>query len=113
MTMLAALTLLPAMLGFAGKNIDRFGLPHRKENPGEINRTIWWRWSRVIQAHPWPALHRERRAPAHADDSAVLHCASVSATPETGRKTTPSRQAYDLLSEGFGPGFNGGDSRRR
>ena len=29
MTMLASLTLLPALLGFVGRNIDRFGLPHR------------------------------------------------------------------------------------
>ena len=30
MTMLAALTLLPAILGFVGTNIDKFGLPHRR-----------------------------------------------------------------------------------
>jgi len=38
-TMCAALTLVPAILGFAGRNIDRFGLPHRQEKPGEIQRS--------------------------------------------------------------------------
>ncbi|MGH2588737.1 MAG: MMPL family transporter, partial [Dehalococcoidia bacterium] len=56
MTMLAALTLLPALLGFVGRNIDRFGLPHRAQAEGNGGRSFWYRWSRVIQAHPWPAL---------------------------------------------------------
>jgi RND superfamily putative drug exporter len=55
MTMLASLTLLPAMLGFVGKNIDRFGLPHRVSKRG-MAQSFWYRWSRVIQKHPWPAL---------------------------------------------------------
>jgi RND superfamily putative drug exporter len=56
LTMGAALTLLPALLGFAGRNIDKFGLPHRKEAPGEIRQSFWYRWSRIIQGNPWPAL---------------------------------------------------------
>jgi RND superfamily putative drug exporter len=105
MTMLAALTLLPAMLGFAGRNIDRFGLPHRKEKPGEIHRSFWWRWSRVIQAHPWPTLI--------ASAGILLVLASPMLDLRLGfgdagnrPEADTSRQAYDLLSEGFGPGFN-------
>ena len=105
-TMLAALTLLPALLGFAGRNIDRFGLPHRKERAGEIHRTLWWRWSRAIQAHPWLALI------ASATLLIVLTLPLFSlrlgfgdASNRPGSDTT--RQAYDLLSKGFGPGFNG------
>jgi RND superfamily putative drug exporter len=106
MTMLAAITLLPAVLGFAGRNIDKFGLPHRKEKPGEIHRTIWWRWSRVIQAHPWPALV------ASAGLLLLLTVPLLSLRLGFGDagnrpETDSSRQAYDLLSEGFGPGFNG------
>jgi RND superfamily putative drug exporter len=104
-TMMAALTLLPAVLGFAGRNIDKFGLPHRKEKPGEIHRTIWWRWSRVIQAHPWPAL---------IGSAALLLVLAVPLLSlrlgfgDAGNRpeTDSSRQAYDLLSDGFGPGFN-------
>ncbi len=105
-TMLAALTLLPALLGFAGRNIDRFGLPHRKEKPGEIHRTLWWRWSRVIQAHPWPALIISTTLllvltiPLF---SMRLGFGDAGNRPENDT----SRQAYDLLSTGFGPGFNG------
>jgi RND superfamily putative drug exporter len=106
MTMLAAITLLPAVLGFAGRNIDKFGLPHRKEKPGEIHRTIWWRWSRIIQAHPWPALV------ASAGLLLLLTVPLLSLRLGFGDagnrpETDSSRQAYDLLSEGFGPGFNG------
>jgi len=106
MTMLAALTLLPAVLGFAGRNIDKFGLPHRKEQPGEVHRTIWWRWSRVIQAHPWPALI------VSAGLLLVLTIPLLSLRLGFGDagnrpETDSSRRAYDLLSEGFGPGFNG------
>jgi len=106
MTMLAAITLLPALLGFAGRAIDRFGLPHRQENPGEIHRTIWWRWSRVIQAHPWPAFILS---------AGLLILLTIPLLSlrlgfgDAGNRpdTDTSKQAYDLLSEGFGPGFNG------
>jgi RND superfamily putative drug exporter len=104
-TMAAALTLLPAFLGFAGHHIDRFGLPHRKEKPGEVHHTVWWRWSRVIQAHPWPAFILS---------AGILLMLSVPLLSlrlgfgDAGNRPTgdTSRQAYDLLSEGFGPGFN-------
>ncbi len=104
-TMLAALTLVPAILGFAGRNIDKFGLPHRPEKPGEMHRTIWWRWSRVIQAHPWPALIAS---------VAVLIVLAIPLLSlrlgfgDAGNRpeSDSSRRAYDLLSEGFGPGFN-------
>src|SRR5262245_44217203 len=53
MTMIASVTLLPAALGFVGRNIDRLGLPHRRH---EGRRgTFWQRWSRVLQHRPWPA----------------------------------------------------------
>jgi RND superfamily putative drug exporter len=106
MTMFAAITLLPALLGFAGRNIDRFGLPHRKEDPSKINRTIWWRWSRVIQAHPWPFLI------ASAGFLLLLTIPLFSLRLGFGDagnrpESDSTRRAYDLLSEGFGPGFNG------
>jgi putative drug exporter of the RND superfamily len=106
MTMCAAITLLPALLGFAGRNIDRFGLPHRKQDPSEINRTIWWRWSRVIQAHPWPALI------VSAGFLLLLTIPLLSmrlSFGDAGNRPDDdtSRQAYDLLADGFGDGFNG------
>jgi RND superfamily putative drug exporter len=106
MTMLASLTLLPALLGFCGRNIDRFGLPHRKTREGADTRSFWYRWSRLIQNHPWPAL------------LASTTLLIVLALPifwlrlgfgDAGNfpKSDTTRKAYDLLSEGFGPGVNG------
>src|SRR5688500_17265618 len=55
LTMLASVTLLPAVLGFVGSNIDRFGLPHRRG--AESHRDgFWYRWSRVVQRRPLAAL---------------------------------------------------------
>jgi putative drug exporter of the RND superfamily len=54
-TMVAAVTLLPALFGFVGRNIDRLGLPHRRRRTA-ADRSIWYRWSRIIQRNPWPAL---------------------------------------------------------
>jgi RND superfamily putative drug exporter len=97
--------LLPALLGFAGRNIDKFGLPHRKEAPGEIRKSFWYRWSRVIQSNPWPAL---------IVSAGLLIILTIPAASmrlgfgDAGNRpeTDTSRAAYDLLSEGFGPGFN-------
>jgi RND superfamily putative drug exporter len=105
-TMLTSVTLLPAVIGFSGHNIDRWRLPwfHRGEdNP---RASFWFRWSRLIQRQPLiPAV-------------AGLIVLILLAIPvldmrlgfaDAGASDTSrsSRRAYDLLSEGFGPGFNG------
>jgi len=106
MTMLASVTLLPAILGFVGRKIDRFGLPHRKQAEGDARRSIWHRWSRVIQRRPWPAaiigalLLIVLTLPLF---SMRLGFGDAGNRPE-GDTT---RKAYDLLSDGFGPGSNG------
>jgi RND superfamily putative drug exporter len=105
-TMLASVTLLPALLGFVGRKIDKFGLPHRKRPEGEIKESGWTRWSHLIQRRPWPA--------------AILGLALllVLAIPllsmrlgftDAGNRpeSDTTRQAYDLVADGFGAGFNG------
>ncbi|MEX2236559.1 MAG: MMPL family transporter [Dehalococcoidia bacterium] len=105
LTMAAAITMLPALLGFAGRNVDKLGLPHRKERPGDTERSFWYRWSRVIQAHPWPALVVSvaflvlLALPVF---SLRLGFGDAGNNPESDT----TRQAYDLVSEGFGPGNN-------
>jgi RND superfamily putative drug exporter len=105
MTMLAAVTLLPAVLGFVGNNIDKFGLRHRKTAEGEGGTdSFWYRWSRVIQHRPWPA------AIAGTLVLLILAAPVVSmrlAFADAGNRTDTTRRAYDLLAEGFGVGFNG------
>ncbi len=104
-TLLGSLTLLPALLGFVGRNIDRFGLPRRHRDDAE--RTPFWkRWSHTVQRRPWPAF------------IGALVVLLVIAMPvfsmrlgfgDAGNnpKGDTSRDAYDLLAKGFGPGFNG------
>jgi RND superfamily putative drug exporter len=105
MTMLAAITLLPAILGFVGTNVDRLGLPHRSRAEGGRDG-LWYRWSRVVQRRPVPGLVVglvvlvALAAPLFA---IRLGFADNGNRPE-GDTT---RDAHDLLAEGFGEGFNG------
>jgi RND superfamily putative drug exporter len=152
MTLVASLTLLPALLGFAGERIELtrrrgliaailvavalvgvgLGIPalivitlpvavvvllasfavaplrkpvlERERRP--LRETLSYRWSRVVQHRPWAAVVV----------GAVLLIAL--ALPIFGLRLgfsdegnypedTTTRQAYDLLADGFGPGFNG------
>jgi RND superfamily putative drug exporter len=152
LTLLASLTLLPALLGFAGERIEltrRRGLiaagliavaligvglgipalivvtlpvavvvllasfavsslrkPVLQRAPTPRRETLSYRWSRVIQHRPWTAV---------AIGAVVLIALAL---PILGLRLgfsdegnypedTTTRQAYDLLAEGFGPGFNG------
>jgi RND superfamily putative drug exporter len=179
LTMLAAITLLPAMLGFVGNNIDevRFFLPKNVHSSSDLARRIgfwiaclvagvivcgavtaalagnffiglvpglalgwalrgylqtrrdrklarqgeaaptilrvepdparsfWYKWSRVIQAHPWPAL---------IGSTTLLIILAIPVFSlrlgfsDAGNRleTDTTRRAYDMLTEGFGPGFN-------
>jgi putative drug exporter of the RND superfamily len=152
LTLLASLTLLPALLGFAGERVELtrrrgliaavlvaialvgvgLGIPalilvtlpvavvvllasfayaplrkpvlERERRP--LRETLSYRWSRVIQHRPWTAV---------LVGATVL---VVLALPLLGLRLgfsdegnypadTTTRQAYDLLADGFGPGFNG------
>ncbi|MGE0135248.1 MAG: MMPL family transporter [Dehalococcoidia bacterium] len=150
-TMLASVTLLPALLGFARERVEVtrwYGLlaagfvslallgvglgltvllvgfpiavgvfivgrwiPRLKElvprrTPGPPERALAYRWSRLVQAHPWLAVF--------AGSAILLVLASPMLSLRLGfsdegnyREETTTRRAYDLLAEGFGPGFNG------
>ena len=152
LTVVASLTLLPALLGFVGERIEvtrRRGLiatgfvalalggvglqvrplvvaglalagltllvslglaPLRQEvrvrSPKPLSETLAYRWSRVIQRRPWPV--------ALAGTVVLLLLATPVLALRLGfsdessfSADTTTRQAYDLLVEGFGPGFNG------
>jgi putative drug exporter of the RND superfamily len=101
LTMLSSLTLLPALLGFFGHRVK----PAKVSDPDAESRG-WARWS------AWIA----RRPRAFAAGALVLLL--VVALPVTGMRlgsgdagndatSTTTRKAYDQLSKGFGPGFNG------
>jgi len=82
----------------------RAPLPHRAQNNHQ--HSVWWRWSRVIQHRPWTSLV------ASVALLGVLSAPMFSlrlgfSDNGNAEETTDVRRAYDLISEGFGPGFNG------
>jgi putative drug exporter of the RND superfamily len=104
--MLAAITLLPALLAYAGARVNRLRIPGLARPPrsGEGARAA--RWSRAVQRRPWTA----------AIAGAALLLALTAPVlglrlgfPDAGndRAGTTTRAAYDLISQGFGPGANG------
>jgi putative drug exporter of the RND superfamily len=105
-TMIAALTLLPALLTIVGRRVDRLRLPGFRRKRPEAEGTWWYRWSRKIQRRPLLSALLS-------GGLLILLCVPVLSlrlgTNDAGNdppgKTT--REAYDLLAEGFGPGFNG------
>ena len=106
LVMIAALTLLPAVLGFAGRAIDRLAAPRlmRRGTPG--SQGFWYRWSRMIQRRPWVAGGVSLAVlMALVVPLFSMHLAFTDAGNDPANLTT--RKAYDLLAQGFGPGFNG------
>jgi RND superfamily putative drug exporter len=152
LTLIASLTLLPALLGFAGERVEvtrrrgliaaglialgligvglgvpalsavtfplaiivllaSFGVSWLRQRvlerpPKPLRETVSYRWSRVIQHRPWTAVI-----------VGVVVLVAL-ALPLLGLRLgfsdegnypadTTTRKAYDLLAEGFGPGFNG------
>jgi putative drug exporter of the RND superfamily len=150
-TVAASLTLLPALLGFAGQRVEltrwrgliaagfaaialvgvglkitpltigmpiavivliaglfvgplKREVPRRPHKP--LRETVAYRWSRVIQHRPWPAAIL---------GTVVLLVLAVPvlslrlgfSDESNFDEDTTTRQAYDLLVDGFGEGFNG------
>ncbi|OQD52573.1 hypothetical protein BM536_030890 [Streptomyces phaeoluteigriseus] len=109
LSVLAATTLLPALLGFLGPRVlsrrQRRTLATTGPEP-EKATGLALRWSAGVQRRPW------RIAVLALAVMAVLALPVLSlrlgATDQgNDDTTTTTRQAYDLLAEGFGPGFNG------
>ncbi len=106
-TMIAALTLLPALLTIAGRRVDRLRIPGLgKREPSTAEDTRWFRWSREIQRRPvLSALLSGGLLIALCIPTLSLRLGSNDAGTDPAGTTT--KEAYDLLAEGFGPGFNG------
>jgi RND superfamily putative drug exporter len=102
---LIALTLLPALLGFAGRRV----VGRRRADPeatGNGRPSLGTRWARLVTQRPAAVLV-----------VAVLALGAIAVPalslrlglPDDGTAApdTTQRKAYDTLSVGFGPGFNG------
>lgn len=150
-TMMASITLLPALLGFVGERVEvtrwrgiitaglialalvgvglkqdpllvaaplgglvfvigsflpilRRELPTRRVKP--MPETVAYRWSRTVQRKPWLMLIVGVLA-LGAIAAPVLDLRLGFADDGNYPADTTTRRAYDLLAEGFGPGFNG------
>jgi putative drug exporter of the RND superfamily len=106
-TMIAALTLLPALLTIAGRRVDRLRIPGLgRREPSTAEDTRWFRWSREIQRRPvLSAVLSGALLIALCIPTLSLRLGSNDAGTDPAGSST--REAYDLLAEGFGPGFNG------
>jgi len=104
-TMTASLTLLPALLGFSGRNIERLHVPFVRPDRHAYNTTRWYRWSRFIQRRPWiAAIGGLTVLLALAAPLLGMRLGSPDAQSDPPAFTT--HQAYDLIADGFGPGFS-------
>jgi putative drug exporter of the RND superfamily len=121
-TMLAALTLVPAFLGVARENIRALSARRTAHKAGESAReqaqrtaaatqeqhehSAFARWGRRVSAHPWPWA---------ALSVVILVVLAIPfffitlAQPDNGTNPTSdsNRRAYDLMTKGFGVGSNG------
>jgi uncharacterized membrane protein YdfJ with MMPL/SSD domain len=103
----AAITLLPAVLSLVGPHIEAARLPtFLRPKPKDLDRGFWGGWARIATTHPWWAV---AGAVAILIPLAIpffslnLGQEDVGATP----KSTTERQAFDLMAAGFGVGYNG------
>jgi len=108
-TVIAALTLLPALLGFFGPHVMR-RRERRRVSEGRLAVTDespgWWRWSGLLRAHP--ALLGAIGAGVMIGLAIpVLSMRLGSSDAGTDASGSTTRIAYDLLAQGFGPGYNG------
>jgi putative drug exporter of the RND superfamily len=104
-TMLASVTLLPALLALFGKRIEksvRKKAAKAKRAPG----SRWAGWSRFVEKRAWLAIIVVTAGLA-ALATPLLDLRLGFADAGTDTEGTTSREAYDLLSDGFGEGFNG------
>lgn len=112
--MAASITLFPALLGYLGRHIDRLRLPlgrrrgqARVDADGHVAPSrVWSWWSGVVERH------RVLGALAGVAILLVLAAPFLGVRfgfPDAGnnQEDTSTRQAYDMLAEGFGVGANG------
>lgn len=105
-TMLVSITMLPALLGFVGYSIDKFRIAGLGARPAPGHKTVWFRWSRFLQRHPWPALLFSIII-LGALAAPMFSMRLGSADDGTSPLSNTTRRAFDLKTEGFGAGSNG------
>ena len=107
-TVLAAVTLLPALLGVFGERVlsrrQRRRLAAGAPTPGAAG--IWARWASTVGRRP-AILAVAAAVVMLVLAIPVLSLRLGSSDQGNDPSSTTTRHAYDLLADGFGPGFNG------
>ena len=109
LTMLASLTLLPAMLGFIGLRVLRKS-QRQAIATGTVDHTerhgLWYRWSHIVEHRPRIlALAAIAVLVAMAIPFFGIRLGNSDQGNDPSSSTT--RKGYDLVAQGFGPGYNG------
>jgi putative drug exporter of the RND superfamily len=103
-TVLAALTLLPAMLGAIGHHIGSWSIRHHRST--EAKETMSRRWAGEVARRPIIFCVVSLTILLLA--AAPILRMDLGFTSDASAPTwTTQRQAYDLITQGFGPGANG------
>ncbi|MEV5340306.1 MMPL family transporter [Streptomyces sp. NPDC052676] len=108
---LIALTMIPALLGYAGRRVRPTGEKSKLLGGGRTPKkparpNMGTRWASFVVRRPVAVL----LLGVLGLGAAAVPAASLElGLPDDGSQptSTTQRRAYDLLSEGFGPGFNG------
>ncbi|MFF9808655.1 MMPL family transporter [Streptomyces coeruleorubidus] len=108
---LIALTMVPALLGYAGRRVKQAGqkgklLGRAGKQDKPVKPNLGTRWASFVVRRPVAVL----LLGVVGLGAAAVPAASLElGLPDDGSQptSTTQRRAYDLLSEGFGPGFNG------
>jgi putative drug exporter of the RND superfamily len=108
LVMAASLTVLPSLLAWWGPRVVRPNRRARRREArgGAPRESTWRRWSLLVQSRPWPLA------------AASLVVMLICLVPMLGLRLessdagndpphTSTHRAFNLLSHGFGPGFNG------
>ncbi|MDX6229995.1 MAG: hypothetical protein QOI76_3385 [Frankiales bacterium] len=109
LTMLASLTLMPALLGFIGLKVltrkQRRALEGHTVDHAE-KHGIWYRWSHTIERRPiLPAIGATAVLVLLAIPFFGIRLGNSDQGNDPSSATT--RKGYDLVAQGFGPGYNG------
>src|SRR5262252_4425456 len=109
-TVLAAVTLLPALFGVLGQRVlsrrQRRRLRADGPDHAESESGIWARWSRTVPRFP-AVLAAAGLAVMIVVSAPVLHLRLGFADNSNDPTSSTTYKAYEMLAEGFGPGFNG------
>jgi RND superfamily putative drug exporter len=109
-TVLAAITLLPALFGVLGLRVLSRRQRRRLRSVGpdhaRSGRGMWARWSRIVPRFP-AVLAAAALAVMVVVSLPALHLRLGFADASNDPTSTTSYKAYAMLADGFGPGFNG------